>query len=380
MIERIQVKPTIADIDLLVYHLSPEEREILERIFHIRKVTGCLEHPETMHPWLQKQFGSIEAITCQDVVKITNLVTWEGSLFNRLRASRPIDVKARLGVEALVIDEQPDDPLNEPRKHTPEDLFGRVEGKHSITASNVAKYDALHGIVVFDHHNPLAFTREGVADFIDTGWAWAQKAHAHEPKARYFFFMWNCLWKAGATLHHGHAQVMLSQDIHYARIEALRRAALDYQKKYGCSYFDDLYEAHCFLNCGLEKDGVRVMAYLAPVKDKEVMLLAPGLSPAFKDTLYEVLAAFRDRMLVTSFNLGLVTPPLGPTEESWEGFPVLARVVDRGDPGSSASDIGSMELYASSVISSDPLEVARILQEVLVGGETSGQERQKGQP
>jgi len=67
-------------------------------------------------------------------------------------------------------------------------------------------------------------------------------------------------------------------------------------------------------------------------------------------------------MNVTAFNLGVAAPPL-EKEEGWEGFPVLARVVDRGDPRTTASDIGSMELYASSVVSSDPLEVARILKE-----------------
>jgi len=44
-------------------------------------------------------------------------------------------------------------------------------------------------------------------------------------------------------------------------------------------------------------------------------------------------------------------------------FPVLARLVDRGDPGNRTCDIGSMELYAASVIASDPFVVARSLQE-----------------
>jgi len=55
-------------------------------------------------------------------------------------------------------------------------------------------------------------------------------------------------------------------------------------------------------------------------------------------------------------------------EEEWSGFPVLVRIVDRGDPRTVASDMGAMELYASSVISSDPFEVARSLKECLAGG------------
>jgi len=78
-----------------------------------------------------------------------------------------------------------------------------------------------------------------------------------------------------------------------------------------------------------------------------------------------VLACLRDRLGVTSFNLGLVTPPLAETEESWEGFPVIVRVVDRGDPKSQASDVGGIEIYASSVVSSDPFKLARQLRQCL---------------
>ena len=366
----MKVQPGINDIDLALTFSPREEQEVFSRIFRISKATGCLDHPKEMHPWLERQFGSLEAITCQEIVKIANLVTFEATLFNRLRASRPIDIKARMNVESLIIDTGKDDPLDNPTKHTPEDLFGRVKGKFSITASNVAKYDALHAIVIFNNHNPLAFTREALHDYIDTAWAWAQKAHQHDPQARYFFFMWNCLWKAGASLAHGHAQVMLGRDYHYGKIEGLRRAALAYKAQYRSSYFDDLYRAHCAVGCGMEKDGVRVLSYLAPIKDKEVMLLGADLGPAFKDALYDVLACLRDRMHVTAFNLGVATPPL-EKEKGWEDFPVVARMVDRGDPHTTASDIGAMELYASSVVSSDPLEVARLLRECLNSGKES---------
>jgi len=358
----MKTHPGITDLDTVLNCSPREEQEVFNRIFRISKATGCLDHPKEMHPWLQKQFGSIENITCQEIVKIANLVTSEETLFNRLRASRPIDIKTRMNVESLIIDTGKEDPLNDPTRHTPEDVFGRVKGKFSITASNVAKYDALHAIVIFNHHNPLAFTRESLHDYIDTAWAWAQKAHKHDPQARYFFFMWNCLWKAGATLAHGHAQVMLSRDYHYGKVEALRRAALAYKAQYGSSYFDDLYRAHRAVGCGIERDGVRVLSCLAPIKDKEVMLLGADLGPAFKDALYDVLACLRDRMNVTAFNLGLATRPL-VEEAGWEDFPVVARVVDRGDPRATSSDIGAMELFASNVVSSDPLEVARILKE-----------------
>jgi hypothetical protein len=39
--------------------------------------------------------------------------------------------------------------------------------------------------------------------------------------------------------------------------------------------------------------------------------------------------------------------------------------VDRGNPTSRTCDIGAMELYAANVVSSDPLNVARVLEDTL---------------
>ena len=89
--------------------------------------------------------------------------------------------------------------------------------------------------------------------------------------------------------------------------------------------------------------------------------MAEELSLALKEQVYEVLASLRDRLGVTSFNVGLVTPPLIPTEESWTDFPVIARIVDRGDPENQFSDIGGAEIYAASIVFTDPFKLARQL-------------------
>lgn len=359
-------QPSIIHLSSLVASLPPEKQQVFSRIFRVSQATGYLEHPKAMHPWVKKQFGSLETVTHQEIVKVNNLVTCEGALFNRLRASRPIDIRARLRAEALALDEMKDDPLNDPEQMTPEDPFGRVRGKYSITAANIAKYDAHHAIIIFDQHNPLGFDRERIVDYIQTAWHWAQRAHKYDPEARYFFFIWNCLWKAGASLPHGHAQAMLSRESHYAKVEGLRRAALAYRKETGANYFDDLFQAHEMVGCGFSRDGVRVMSCLTPIKEKEVMFLAPELNLNLENALYDALACFRDCMNVASFNVALATPPLSlDLEEDWGGFPTLARLVDRGDPTTNTCDMGAMELYGSSVVASDPLEVARIMRQCL---------------
>ncbi len=357
----------IAELDRLVDELPAETKALFERIFSATFTSGVCQPPETMVPWIEKQFGSLDSVCQQRVIKITNRITFEGAIFNPLRALRPRQYEDRLKVEAAILDRAKDDPLAHPLTDTPEDPFGRIKGKYCITASNIAKYDEFHGLIIFNDYNPLAFTREKVMDYLDTAWRWAQRAREYDPSARYFFFVWNSLKKAGASLAHGHAQVVLGRGSHYAKVEALRQAALDYGARYGSNYFDDLFRVHKELGLGVEKDGVRSFVYLAPIKEKETVILAPSFADqSFQESVYEVLACFRDRMHVTAFNLGIATPSLSPSPESWEGFPVIARVVDRGYPWDGSSDFGTMELYAASIISSDPFQVARELKESLL--------------
>ena len=203
--------------------------------------------------------------------------------------------------------------------------------------------------------------QEMLHDYIDTGGRWGDLAHASDPEAKYYVFLWNCLWRAGASLLHGHAQVIMGRGMHYAAVEQLRRSAAIYQAHERANYFNDLFLAHQSVGCAFEKDGTKVIANLTPKKENEVLLFAPFVTTSLKDRIYEVLECYRDRLGVTSFNLVIYTPPWSETPESWEGFPVMVRIVDRGDPSSRTADFGAMELYAASVVSSDPFALARNL-------------------
>lgn len=356
--------PSITDLEEIINSLPAEEKTLLQRIYAVTTVIGEQRFPQSMEPWVKQQFGSLEAVARQTIVRVTNLVAGDGTVFNQLRASRPVPVDDH-NLEAQLEASSKNDPFANPLENTPEDLFGRVVGKHCITASNVAKFDGLHGLIVFNEFNPLSFSREQVVDYFDVAWEWAQRAHAMEPDARYFFLIWNCLWRSAASIDHGHAQLMLTSGRHYARIDALRQAALSYRQDYGSNYFADLFRVHRAVGLAIEREGVRILAHLTPYKDNEVVLIAGELNLSLKERIYEALACLRDRMGVASFNLSLVTPPLTETEESWEGFPVLVRVVDRGNLSERASDIGGMSIYASSVVMSDPFELIRNLEEYL---------------
>jgi len=357
--------PDITSLEEIVASLPTEEKGLFQRIYRVAATVGEMRIPPSMQPWVNQQFGSIDAVSRQKIVRVTNILTHEEALFNRLRSSRPIEVREDKSLDDRLSEAGENDIFCNPGTTTPEDTFGRIVGRHCITASNIAKYDGLHGMVIFNEFNPLHFSREQVVDYLDVAREWAERAQAGQPLAKYFFLCWNCLWRAGASVYHGHAQVMLTTGRHYAKIEGLRCLAESYRQDYGADYFADLCRVHHSLGCAVEKDGVEILAHLTPFRDNEVVLIAESLNLSLKERIYEVLACLRDRLGVTSFNLGLVTPPLAETEENWEGFPVIVRVVDRGDSTSEASDIGGIEIYASSVVSSDPFQLTRQLHQYL---------------
>lgn len=90
------------------------------------------------------------------------------------------------------------------------------------------------------------------------------------------------------------------------------------------------------------------------------MLISSSFDIRARRALWKTLGGYL-KLGVTSFNVAVYLPPLGPTPEDWSHFPVVVRMVDRGDPSNRTADVGAMELYAASVISSDPFLLAHTL-------------------
>jgi galactose-1-phosphate uridylyltransferase len=314
-----------------------------------------------MHAWIEGHFGSVDAVRQQRIIKVTNLVTLEGTLFNDLRARRPLESPPAAGGLEETIRNSAGGPFCWPEDGTPADTFGRIRGEWATTASNVAKYDGWHGVIVFDEHHPLRFSADQVADYVDTAQAWAQAAHEADPPALYPFFLWNCLWKSGASILHGHAQMTLSRGMHYAQVERWRQAALHYRATYGADYFADLITVHRALDLALDHGTATIFPSLTPFKEKETHIVAPALDADLKSAIYLVLSTFVERLGVQSFNLALYQPPLGATAEDWTGFPFVVRIIDRGDLFSKTADIGAMEMFGQSVVANDPFQVAAAL-------------------
>jgi hypothetical protein len=357
--------PWITNLPRLIVELPDDERSLVERLFVVEAAVGEIAPPAEMEPWLAGTFGSVQAALRQQVTRVMNRWTFEGAGFNPLRAHRPISrVGSALGrsVHQRIESTRGDDFCDLERR-TPAEVFGRVRVGRVSAASNVAKADGWHAVLIFDEHNPLAIDARSVTDLLATAETWAARVRERDPAARHLFLGWNCLWRAGASQVHGHAQVTLSRRMAQARVEGWRAAAERYRHATGADYFAELTAAHRTLGLSVEMESVARFASLTPAKEREIVLLTPageGLS-SIAGPLVETLRVMVQRMRVQAFNVAVFGPPLGDAVERWAGFPLVTRLVDRGDPTSDASDIAAMELFGSSVISSDPFEVAQAL-------------------
>jgi hypothetical protein len=352
----------ITELDSLIAALPAKDRIGFRRIFHLEVISGETAPPREMQSWLVQQFGSVDAVRRQSIVKVTNRVTLEGALFNALRAQRPLQAPPAVGDVLDHLESGKDCDFCHPQQATTADVFGRIRGRYSITASNVAKYDGWHAVIVFDEHHPLRFTADQVADYVETAQQWAQRVQETDPEACYPFFLWNCLWRSGASITHGHAQMALTRGMHYARVETWRQATHRYRETNGTDYFSDLVAAHRALGLAVDHGTAVILPSLTPFKEKETHIIGSHLDDDCKSALYHVLSTFVEKLGVQSFNLALYQPPLSDTREDWEGFPFIFRILDRGNLNSNTSDVGAMEFFAQSVVTTDPFRVADALQ------------------
>ena len=373
------MSPTIASLDTLVAGLAPDARRRFDRLFDVAVSVAEVLPPPAMENWICSAFKYLtrkdpagpegrkeilDTIGHQKVVHVLNRVTTQATLFNYVRAVRPIEAKAATDVEAEIEAARGKCSFCKPLELTPANSFGRIGGKK--TCANVAVYDGYHGLVIFEHHSPLRFRQDEfapaeIADLLATSRAWADKCHAEAPEARFFFLMWNCLWKAGASIIHGHAQMTVGRKFHYGKVERLRRDALAYKKEHGADYFADLVAAHESLGLAVRWGTVAAFAHLAPAKDREMILVADRFdAPDLPAAIWRALKVFAAQD-VKSYNLAVYMPPMGAPDPTWAGFPVLVHLVDRGDLAVKAADIGAMEMYASAVVSADPFALAEAM-------------------
>lgn len=245
---------SIIELEDKINNLKTDDNEsykIFKRIYSVYSGTGTMKIPPGLKNKVDGYFSTknesgnptetqkqiLHKLENQKIVKTFNRLTGEGALFNYIRTKRPgmgkDDLKnQKYQLTQIINESQKNCDFCHPDQYTPEDVFGRIRGKHSITASNIAKYDVWSSLVIFKNHNPLEFTLEEFSDYIDTGFHWFDKVFQTDETYKYPFFVWNCLYKAGASQIHGHAQILMGRDIPYAKMKTMKKVQGKYQTKY----------------------------------------------------------------------------------------------------------------------------------------------------
>lgn len=362
---------TILELPSTLAGLRADARQRVERLFQIDVAVGTNDPPPEMHDWLRKQFGSVEAVERQSIVRVTNRWSLDGSLISPLRGRRPVQDGHGQGWAQLV-EETRGDPFCDAEHQTPADTWGRIRGRYLVTGANAAMSDTHHGLMIFHEHDPLAFAGEQVVEMLAVGREWADLSREADPDAVNYLLIWNCGPRAGGSMIHGHAQMLLGRGAHYPQVDRLRRDAATYAAESGEDYLRDVVAAHRDLGLVVhEADGVAVLSSLTPVKERELMVVGPpGMDErehAFAGAVARLAVAARDVLEMRAFNLALHRSPLADATDGWERLGPVVHIVDRGDPGSTASDIGAMELYGASVVGNDPFAVADRLREAFGG-------------
>ena len=375
---------SIINLDEKINNLKIEDVEsynILKGIYDFYYGIGSLKIPKSFENKILEYFGHrnqmgeitetpkqvIKRVEKQKIIKTYNKWTGQGALFNSLRTNRPgmslqnIE-KEKNELNRLVKSSKKNCDFCQPEKFTPEDVFGRVKGKHSITASNIAKYDAWSSLVIFKKHNPHDFNLFELSDYINTGFNWFRRVYQENNKYKFPFFVWNCLYKAGASQIHGHAQVLMTQEIPYAKISSIMEVSQRYRKKMHSDYLMDVFRAHQSLDLTLKMGEISILATLTPTKEREIIIISPEPIPEVynaKKAIYNVLRCFIDILGVQSFNIAISRPSMNDEYES----PYIIHIVDRGSLFRPTADIGGMELFGSTVVGEDPYIVIQTLKD-----------------
>jgi len=360
--------------------VDKESYKLFDRIYSYYCNFGTLKIIPTIKPIVLKYFGKrdidgqliskedevFENVRKQRIVNIFNEWTGQGTLYNSLRSKRPgmnsEPSEERKKLEQLIQNSEEGCDFCNPEKRTPEDVFGRVQGKYSITAANIAKYDVWSSLVIFKKHNPLEFNLKEFSDYINTAFQWFDMVLKENEDYKFPFFVWNCLPRAGASQVHGHAQILMTRDRSYAKVESLKRVIEEYKKETKSDYFKDLYKVHKSLGLSHKSGEVKLFASITPIKEKEIIVISPGPPSTMDQTkkiVFNILRCFIDVFGVESFNMSISCPLLNRVNDP----PYIIQIVDRGNIFKSTADIGGMELFGSTVVADDPYMIIKKLKD-----------------
>jgi hypothetical protein len=316
-----------------IQKLSGNEKELFDRIFSLKIETALQKIP----PTLVSRYG--QAAEKQELVIFSNKILHQETVFNLWRSRRPEPPQT----PTLPANDSFDFPLDE----TPEDEIGRLESNLSYTVSNLTKIGVHHSLVIFRKHDPITLTETDIVDGFTTAFRWFKEIEKRDSQAKIPILFWNYLFRAGGSISHPHLQLLYLHHLPQP-LNLFIKELNEYNQRYHSQYWIDLYQLSAALGLAQTIGNLKVIVNLTPTKDRELILLAENWEIVFSD----IAKLIKKYLLlgVQSFNLFM--------QVKNEIQPLYALIVDRGRLDKINCDIGSLELYAFSVVSFDPLEFA----------------------
>lgn len=380
---------------------------LFDRFFILEEKPAQLKIPEPFADKVRAIFQrypggtkSLNFVENQVIVTSYNRYTEEYSLFNEVRRYRP-GYSERLSAEKeeevnkeMMSNEGAETCDFCSKERTAMDVFGRIEGQHCFTASNVAKYEQWHGLLIGNKHHPLTWSKAILIDYLQTAHRWFAKVNSIDSEARFPHIMWDAGFRASASQLHQHLQLSIVHDRFYMRAEHTRLAAAAYARHYGKdrratedstgsgNYWADLVSLHESLGLAVRHNRSVVISYIAPIKERELIVVTEDShSTSFAELIAAALTAMKDDIGIRAFSMAIILEPIGKPLATASvrsagrddgddadfqrhkplPYPAIARIVDRGNPLDRRSDVGAMEFYGANNVGADPFHIMAAL-------------------
>ena len=302
---------------------SASLRARFNALYEIEAKTAVMKVPDAFAAKAKAMFallpGGLAGLENQTIVTMYNKFTDEYSLFNEVRRFRPgYQERLRPEQEAAVNASYNANSGAEncdfcSMSRTAEDVFGRIESKHCYVASNVAKYESWHSLIVSKHHSPLTFNAEIIQDYFATSQRWFEKVNSVDRDAVFPFMSWDAGPRASASQVHQHLQVVLTHDRYLSKAENTRRAASVFERRFvGKNYWAEVAMVHSQMGLALSHGNSVVISHSCPVKEREMIVVTSDhTSPDFAEALNAALESLRDDIGVRALSMGVSFTPVG---------------------------------------------------------------------
>jgi len=368
------------------------EWKLIFNLFDVTTTKGEMYVPDTFYNKVHKWFGKLDdpsmeeavlRVEEQQIVRVANKWTYEQTCYNPLRAYRPMNNNMIAKSTSQISDELEEIPdkcdFCSPLNYTGVDLWGRIERDTCLTASNCAKYDGMHSLIVFKDHSPVKYSKEKLNDVFSITEEWLHCANEKNDRAVFPMISWNCREMANASQRHGHAHLLLAEQFHYGRYRFLDNVNKQYTAQNpGHNYFLDLIAASRTLGLVKSIGFSHIVTNLTPTFVHDFSIISWNFDKEFRDAIDSVIKTLMTRFESRTYNITILMPPLqdgkirrrmdlSEMEERLTKpdapMPFIAYLVDRSDAtrGKFTSDVCAMKLHGSNIVSSDPFEIGKVM-------------------